>query len=197
MPTGSWRASARTRTTTAASRPRRSTGAASWRSARSTRRATGAPGARRVLGRRSACCASSSTRAATAAPDLWNFFDPEGRLEKQEQDADRDGKVDTWVSLDAGERRRAPRAARHQRRRQGRHAGAATTRSGATVELEEDRSFDGKPDRMVEFEAGKPRRFAEDATRTASPNCAASSTTRGASTRRSATPTATVCSTCA
>jgi hypothetical protein len=96
--------------------------------------------------------------------DLWNFFDPDKRLEKQEQDEDYDGRIDIWVVLD-------PASGKELRvLRDGNSDGKADSwrtndPSGATLRLEEDKDFDGEPDRVVEFTDGKPVRFSEDETR--------------------------------
>ena len=80
---------------------------------------------------------------------------------RQEQDRSLDGSVDTWIVLSAktGKEREV--------RRDSNGDGAVDSwrkngPDGTTLKLEEDRSGDGKPDRIVTFKAGKPDRFEED-----------------------------------
>ena len=93
--------------------------------------------------------------------ELWNFYDPEERLEKQEQDRAADGKVDTYVTLD-------PATGKELRVLRDTDADGEIDSwrinhpDGSTERLEEDRNRDGKADRFVTFAEGKPSRFEED-----------------------------------
>jgi hypothetical protein len=93
--------------------------------------------------------------------DLWNFYDPQGRLEKQEQDRDGDGRPDTWVTLDV-ETGKETRLLEDSNGDGKIDTWRSNDPSGVALSLEEDKNGDEKPDRLVKFAGGAPASFEED-----------------------------------
>jgi len=74
---------------------------------------------------------AAATPGYSQQPVASFYYDERGSVMRQEQDTNRDGKMDRWIYYDS---------------------------SGQIQRIEQDVNFDGKPDTIVYYESGRPVR---------------------------------------